>query len=285
MSKIFRRVRSVFKPSARSRRTTSEPTLTPYDRQNTVRNKPRKTEVVNDDTDDIDSDEENIREKYMSASTETRQQPTNTRPTLSVPEPTPVITNPSNINTNPIPLPIQQPSASAVRSERNANRPSQLLAPRVLQTPTRRSLAPLFDRPRRPLRISPKSTLIGLPSNLIQRTNRFQSPGQFMSYEYDYPIENVVIDGNIPSSIAMKVNRAVEQDRFGHHPQRIERSHSNGVRYIREIPLHNINYSPQQIIHQTVQTDYSNRYDPNCYPRPFHHYVACALPNDPMRYY
>ncbi|CAF0911836.1 unnamed protein product [Adineta steineri] len=86
--------------------------------------------------------------------------------------------------------------------------------------------------------------------------------------ELDYPIENVLIDANIPSAIAVKINDAVERDRFGntHHVHRYtyepssqqmsfnnnnnqhkdrhanDNSHHGGTRHIREI--HNNNQNP-----------------------------------------
>ena len=77
--------------------------------------------------------------------------------------------------------------------------------------------------------------------------------------ELDYPIENVLIDANIPSAVAVKVNQAVERDRLGNafHVHRyavepssqqlsygdgqqmpsrpIRHSQQSGTRHIREI--------------------------------------------------
>jgi hypothetical protein len=78
--------------------------------------------------------------------------------------------------------------------------------------------------------------------------------------ELDYPIENVLIDANIPSAIAIKINEAIERDRLGnaYHihrytfesptpqhikfhnhqhmtPHLVDNSYHGGTRHIREI--------------------------------------------------
>jgi hypothetical protein len=95
--------------------------------------------------------------------------------------------------------------------------------------------------------------------------------------ELDYPIENVLIDANIPSAVAIKINDVVEQDRLGNayhihrytfepsQPQQIsygnnqshvENTFHGGTRHIREIrnddqnPLFNdISYSSRSNKH------------------------------------
>jgi hypothetical protein len=121
--------------------------------------------------------------------------------------------------------------------------------------------------------------------------------------QIDYPIENVLIDGDIPSSIAIKINEAVEHDRFGntyytHHyayqpktqriaigsNQQIERrlignSYPTGFRYIREITY------PQKQNLNNIQLMIDNTPELNSFPSPIYHFTAHASANDPMRYY
>jgi hypothetical protein len=169
-----------------------------------------------------------------------------------------------------------------------------------------------MNRPRPPIKISPNSTLIGfppdpneqlhIPSSLPNRPsfprqqNRTLSSYQPRDFEYDYPIKHVLIDGNIPSSIANKINKAVEYDN-GYHTQpypynpRSQRnarrltgnSRQYGIRHIREI--HNQNSYPQNPIDHTPQMNCSFQYHLNSFPMPIHHFTASALPNDPMRCY
>ncbi|CAF1355501.1 unnamed protein product [Adineta steineri] len=201
-------------------------------------------------------------------------------------------------------------SLDGLHSRTTPNRPP---INRIPQPTLRRSLSPLIYRERPPLRISPHSTLIGLPTNLnrqlhnpssrpvrssfTQRSNRphssFQSRNHFSNYEYDYPIEDIIIDKNIPSSIAMKINQAVEQDRVGssHHIEcrLVRNTPQHGLRHIREIPNQNYSYSynqPQLIINEIPQVNYYYpQYDLNCIPIPINHYIAHSLPNDPMQNY
>ncbi|CAF1492360.1 unnamed protein product [Rotaria sp. Silwood1] len=227
----------------------------------------------------------------------------------------------------------------------------------ILQSSLRNNFLSAMNRNRRPFQINRNSTLIGFPrdlntrlhnssysfnrpffSNQLNRSffkNRllpFQADRQISNYKFDYPIENVFIDKNIPSSIAIKINEAVEYDRFGnmyhnHHyayeptiqhmnfdnNQQIDRhiignSHPKGIRYIREIHndssfnRRNYNCYPQEIDDEIFQKqNYNNlqlmidcipeiNYQTissqdnfNYYPMPIKHYIACALPYDPMR--
>ncbi|CAF1511745.1 unnamed protein product [Adineta ricciae] len=243
-----------------------------------------------DDDDDEDDDERSIQDEYASTPLDIKSQAIIPRsPNLVNTLPTPL----PQTNNNGIPQVTPQPPVQALRSTRTHNQSSIPTVSRMPTAPIGRNLQPLFDRPRRPLRISPNSTLIRFPSHAIQHDistfpqgpNRFApSHSQFVNYEYDYPIENVVIDGNIPSSMATKINQAVERDRFG-HSQQIKHSYLGGTRRIREIPLQNNSTVPQLVIHQIPRIDDLYRYDPVCYPRPFHHYVALSLSNDPTQYY
>ena len=209
-----------------------------------------------------------------------------------------------------------------------------------------------YVRPRnqnqRPFEVDPNSNLIGFPAERNRQSqyplssrnrlafSRFQRPPPFATrlppfrsqannpnLEFDYPIENVLVDGNISSSTAIKINEAIEHDRFGNayythryayepttqnitigNNQRIQRRlidnpQQRGMRYIREI--NNEDYYPQQ---QFVRTRNLNSFeillDPapqmNCqiisatrdrhsFPMTFCHFTASALPNDPMRCY
>jgi hypothetical protein len=128
-------------------------------------------------------------------------------------------------------------------------------------------------------------------------------------------VEDVVFDGNVPSSVAIKVNEAVEYDRFGNQyythryvyeptiqrftingNQQIQRRllrkpRHKGMRYIREI--NNENDYPQRQFHQTFPTQnmdnlqfmVNSQYNLHSFPTTVHHFTAHALPNDPMRFY
>ncbi|CAF0755965.1 unnamed protein product [Adineta ricciae] len=74
------------------------------------------------------------------------------------------------------------------------------------------------------------------PSSLPQRDEDTIS-----RLELDYPIENVLIDANIPSVIARKINDAVEQDRYGH-----------------KYHVHRYTYEPAS---QNLSHDNQNQYD------------------------
>ena len=103
--------------------------------------------------------------------------------------------------------------------------------------------------------------------------------------ELDYPIENVLIDANIPSAVAVKINDAVEQDRLGnaYHihrytfepsgPQHLsynnQRQTGNslhgGTRHIRE--LHNDHQNP--LFNDVPYSSRSNKHS-----RRRHHYQS-----------
>ena len=46
--------------------------------------------------------------------------------------------------------------------------------------------------------------------------NRSNNDDNVSRLELDYPIEKVLIDADIPSTVAIKINEAIEQDRLGH---------------------------------------------------------------------
>lgn len=185
--------------------------------------------------------------------------------------------------------------------------------------------------------INPNSTLVGFPPNPLKRASQAMNfgrprqplqPSRFTprsrnmmsNYKIDFPIEDVFFDENIPSSMAVKINEAVERDRFGnayfnHHyayeptvqnltignSQQLKRL-QHGRRFVREInnydsdprsysedvfPMYNFNNTPTTIVDSLPQVDYQflwSENDFNYVPRPINHYTAFALPNDPMRY-
>lgn len=213
------------------------------------------------------------------------------------------------------------------------------------------SFIAFLNQNRQPFQTNPNSTLVGFPGSAQQRNrnqpssfDRFRHlkppfrssftprPPQFSSrndvsnYEIDYPIENVLINGNVSQSMAIKINEAVERDRFGNAYRReryayeptvqqinidnyprmqrrvVENTNRPGTRYIREITNNNIypqnlyrqpyrkeNYDTIPLMADDIpQTDYSMIYSQigyNAFPTPIQHYVAQALPNDPMRIY
>lgn len=239
-------------------------------------------------------------------------------------------TNPSS----PAVLPAQGPS-----SDQLANSTPQLPLPPINPFPqsSLRDRFPLLaNRNQYPMRRSPNTSLVDFPVNQNRRlawpgnssftprrnqsshpTHLFPSRTQpkLSNIQIDYPISNVIIDGNIPSSIALKINDAVEYDRFGNvyhtqhyayepktqhitigNNQQIERrlirnTPHTGMRFIREI--NNENYYPQKqtsnniqlIIDNTPQITYSCQYNLNSFSEPINHFIAHASANDPMRCY
>lgn len=69
--------------------------------------------------------------------------------------------------------------------------------------------------------------------------------------ELDFPIENVLIDANIPSAMAIKINEAVEKDRLGHA------YHVN--RYTYEPPVQKISVGNDQPITRRLVTSTPQR--------------------------
>jgi hypothetical protein len=112
--------------------------------------------------------------------------------------------------------------------------------------------------------------------------------------ELDYPIENVLIDANIPPTVAIKINEVVEKDRFGnaYHihrytfepstPQQIsfgnnqhmihrfvENPHHGGARHIREIHDNHQN----SLFDDMIYPQRSNKQDRQHH----HHYSETSL--------
>jgi hypothetical protein len=111
------------------------------------------------------------------------------------------------------------------------------------------------------------------PTSLVPstRSQPINNDDSLSRLELDYPIENVLIDANIPSSIAIKINDVVDKDRLGniHHTHRYtfepasqQTSFSNlqqttssfnqsirpiGIRHIREINSDRSNLSMNDI--------------------------------------
>jgi hypothetical protein len=109
--------------------------------------------------------------------------------------------------------------------------------------------------------------------------------------ELDYPIENVLVDANIPSAMAIKINDVVEQDRLGNayhihrytfepsEPQHISfdnnqrhtgNSFHGGTRHIREI--HKDHRDPL-----SNDLPYSSRSNKHSRRRQHHHYSDTVL--------
>ncbi|CAF1673975.1 unnamed protein product [Rotaria magnacalcarata] len=172
--------------------------------------------------------------------------------------------------------PISQPPINNVPLRTNGEQLSS--SNPVRQSQLRDSTLDLMNKHRELFPIHSDSNLVGFPPNQyrrvrntsygLQRTTHQNQPYRSLPYpsrnnlsnfEIDYPVEDVLIDENIPSSIAIKINEAVEYDRFGNayrtqryayepavqqlnigNKQQIQRrllgnSHPHGMRYIREI--------------------------------------------------
>ena len=218
-------------------------------------------------------------------------------------------------------MPVQSPTQDLPSSQSPLN-------PSIPQPPLIDDLIPARKRNRRQVNTIPNSTLIGFPSRRTQlsqfstrqhpftsRLLTFRQPTKTHNFQFDYPIGNVLIDENVPSSIAIKVNEAVEHDRFGnkrynHHyvyqptvqqlivannqqiqRQFLGRSYHKGMRYIREIDT-NHSY-PQTQVNQTfpiqnsgnLQLPIASQYNFHSSYTPMYHFTAYALSNDPMRGY
>ena len=84
--------------------------------------------------------------------------------------------------------------------------------------------------------------LPGPPSNnqIVPSQNSANRDEANSRIELDYPIENVLIDANIPSTVAFKINDAVEKDRRG-NPVHVHR-------YSFDPRSQEMNYADQQIV-------------------------------------
>ena len=190
---------------------------------------------------------------------------------LPPPPPPPAQNNPSssfggfppNPNPNLNQPPTNNPQSSFNGSPWNMN-PNQPPAP-----------APPTNNPQSSFNDSPWNTNSNQPpplnnsqyppndssSGMNNNQQPMYKPSDFQSYqpgaashrsrlELDYPIEDVLIDANIPQTMAVKINDVVEQDRLGNayhihrytfqssNPQQIafkNNSHFGGSRYIREV--------------------------------------------------
>jgi hypothetical protein len=245
---------------------------------------------------------------------------------------------------NPVPPPVDNLEPSGTNLSQTSPQPTNPLPQSSLGS----SFPPNLNQNRPPLTINPHSNLVGFPTGIYSHINhRSQTlPSRFLAqqeyfrqrnrlplstrlssfrprathsnFELDYPIENVIVDENIPSALALKVNEAIDYDRLGNayyshryayepisqrisigHNQQIQRrlignSRPSGIRHIREIT--NEDYYPQRIQIEDLQPIYdvtpsfdcqiiSTQYNLDSFPTPIHHYIACAVPNDPMRRY
>lgn len=181
-----------------------------------------------------------------------------------------------------------------------------------------------------PFPVNPRSTLVGFPSRTNQRPtmplppiarpfrsrfSSFRPRNNVPPFEVDYPMSDVLVDDDIPSSIAMRVNDAVEYDRFGKayrrhryiyepttqhmslgHHQHIQRRllsdpPRQSVRRIREIskPRYECHYEDEPLPFRETFTYPTPVLFTNPVPyspwttTPVYHYTARAAPNDPMR--
>ena len=210
-------------------------------------------------------------------------------------------------------LPSHSPSIQALPNDSPAkNDPKQSLpssTKHIPQPSVRDNLAPDINQSRKSFVINPNSALVDFNSDQDQRVNRqllhpsfrlgrsflprkynqssfmplstrFRSQNHGSKFEFDYPIENVFINEAIPPSTAIKINGAVEHDRFGnaYHTHRytyapqtqnitignktqsqrhlIEDSRHNGIRYVREI--NNQNFYPQKAYDEIRQMENLN---------------------------
>jgi hypothetical protein len=132
--------------------------------------------------------------------------------------------------------------------------------------------------------INPQQGILSKPSSSFRSQSNNQDDN-VSRLELDYPIENVLIDANIPSAVAVKINDAVEQDRLGNayhihrytfepsEPQHLSfnnqrqtgSSFHGGTRHIREI--HDDHRNP-------LFNDLSHSSRPNKHSRRRHHYYS-----------
>ncbi|CAF3573691.1 unnamed protein product [Rotaria sordida] len=128
---------------------------------------------------------------------------------------------------------------------------------------------PRMNNTNNPMNIQQESLIKHIPSF----HNQSYDDDNVSRLELDYPIENVLIDANIPSAMAIKLNEIVEQDRLGkaYHINRytfepplqrislgnnqqidrrlIDDNYHGGTRYIREIKNNDQNLCLNDIIH------------------------------------
>ncbi|CAF3217141.1 unnamed protein product [Rotaria socialis] len=239
--------------------------------------------------------------------------------------------------------PVSQPPINSVPLPTNGEQSS--LSNPVRQSQLRDSTLDLMNKHRELFPIHSDSNLVGFPTNQYRRARNmsygldrtthqnqpyrslpYPSRNNLSNFEIDYPIEHVLIDGNVPSAIAVKINEAVEYDRFGdayrtqryaYEPvvqqlnignnQQIQRrllgnSHRHGRRYIREITnnqprsqkLCNPSYQIQDLNNIELLIDHMPQLNYQVMPSqivydsfsiPINHFIANALPNDPMQIY
>ncbi|CAF4755176.1 unnamed protein product, partial [Rotaria sp. Silwood2] len=157
----------------------------------------------------------------------------------------------------------RQPQNITPQLPTNNLSPQQLPMPstnQILQSRMRNHFLAGINRNRRPIEISRNSTLVDFPRGLNPRLNQrlqnssngfnrpflsnrlnrssfvprlvpFQSQNKIFNYAIDYPIENVLIDENIPSSMAIKINEAIDYDRFGNAYYLLKDLHSYSSYY------------------------------------------------------
>ena len=133
---------------------------------------------------------------------------------------------------------------------------------------------------------NPQTNTFNFPNNSQPNNSSKSRPSNdhdenLSRLELDYPIENVLIDANIPSNMAIKINDVVEQDRLGNAyrvhrytfeptaPQQLtfnNHQHTNngsfrhGTRHIREIQQ-NSSFDNKPHIHRSTRRSSRRRYD------------------------
>jgi hypothetical protein len=147
---------------------------------------------------------------------------------------------------------------------------------------------------------NPNNSMNNPQRSLTRRMDSFQNQpnnndDNVSRLEVDYPIENILVDANIPSAVAVKINETVEQDRLGnayhihrytfepssqhmsfrnpqhsHHHRPGGHIHHGGTRHIREI--HNEHYDP--LFSGMINPHQSNRHS---HHRQHHHHSETSL--------
>lgn len=240
--------------------------------------------------------------------------------------------HPPNVQTTSIPNRTQIPEPLNHRLPVNTTTPNinnLNFSPIANQNPPpslNSTFVPNLHEDHYPFPVNPNTTLVGFPARrdrpprMFSRSTRRTFPSRYFGsgsqtnrsqYEIDYPIDRVIVDDHISPSIAIKINDAVEYDRFGNayhthryayqpttqeislgNQQRIQRQlidprPHRGIRRIREIPIAPVN-EPEMFSNYPAPTPIFNPISSNNFlfcSQPICHYTALASPNDPMRIY
>lgn len=138
-------------------------------------------------------------------------------PTGFTPAPLQPSINPTSNPTNRTPVPSQGAASVFAQIRDPTSRPPlKPVSPPTANT-SQSSLAPLAPTTNPTPPPAPTSTNAPIPLPGPSMNNQITPirEGTNSRIELDYPIENVLIDANIPSSVAIKINDAVEKDRQG----------------------------------------------------------------------